>query len=265
MGWLKWKGGTMPKFMILEKVPPIVRFEQTTNFIEMPSGIPIVYQSKSFKTYNLTVNIGFRPGVWDKAFFDEYSAFGKYSENDYKIMTVDEIEDIQFDSVYNWLSGAGTLTFSNDSERYYNAVCNSSIVPERVSRKLRKLPVQFTLMPFRYLISESSHEITFESLASGEKQAWLSYTGTYPSEPTIKLYGSGDLGFQWGTKGYKVKSVTDYCVIDVPTHRVYDKNGNVILNKTEGDITEISVSNGTYIKAGANITKLELLENTRWR
>lgn len=260
MGWFKWNGRMMPGFLMLEHVPSIVRFEQVTTVVDMPLGTPLVYTPQSFKSYTMPLTIGLRPRVWDRDFMNTYTG-ENYTDNQYSVMSVQEIEEMQFTSVYNWLSGKGTLTFSNDPERCYTGVCNSQIVPERISRNLRKIQVQFTLVPFRQYIEEASQIINLNA----QKEAWLNYHGTYPSEPTIKLYGNGELGIQWGTDWVRVTDVSEFCVIDVSTRRVYDKDGNIILNRTEGDFTKFRYSQGRYIKAGPNVTKVEVNPNTRWR
>ena len=135
MGWLKWKGRQMPTFLMLEQTPSPVRFEQTVSIIDMPENVPIAYTSKQFKAYQLPVTLGFRPGITDRPFMNQYGG-RSYSDEEYEAMSMQEIEDLQFDSVYNWLSGTDRLTFSNDTERYYNAICNAGIVPERISRRL---------------------------------------------------------------------------------------------------------------------------------
>lgn len=261
MGWLKWKGRQMPTFLMLEQTPSPVRFEQVTSIIDMPDNVPQSFTTKQFKSYPLPVTLGFRPGVTDRIFMNEYSG-RSYTNEEYDAMSNQEIEDLQFDSVYNWLSGTDKLTFSNDSDKYYNAICNAGIVPERISRRLRKLPVQFTLMPFRHAIDNDFEEITLDA----NRNAWLTYHGTYPAPPVIRLYGNGTLGiFIAGSGNVKVYDVNGWCEIDVARRKVFDKDGHVILENTEGDFTEFRIANGTQIKCDATVTKVEIKKNTRWR
>lgn len=264
MGWFKFKNIQMPKFVMLENEPSPLRFEQVTSIIDMPDNTPLVYQTKGFKSQTISLIIGFRPGVWDTAFMNQYSG-ANLTDAQYAAMNRHGIEQIQFDSVYNWLSGGGTLTFSNDSSRYYNAVCNVSIIPERISRSLRKLNVQFTVMPFRYALGETYQQLTL----SGDK-ATVNYTGTYPSEPSIRVYGTGNLMIKVDGIEVNISDVSGFICIDVPTRRVYDRdkddiNRKVILNKTSGNFTDIRIRSGTVIEVNSAVTKVELLKNTRWR
>ena len=272
MGWLKWKGVLMPNFVILENTPCPVRSERVTSIVDMPNNVPIIYQTKGYKVNNIPVNLGFRPRVFDRNFFNTYGGGSFANDAEIQALTTDEILNIQFASIYNFLQGAGTLTFSSEPDKYYNAVCNAAIVPERLSKKLRKLPVQFTCMPFRYSISNEVEEVTLTSLNEVSNTGTITYQGTEPSEPTIKIYVSGtqtvamDFGNVGDSTYIKLNDITGSATIDVQTRRVYDSNGNVILNSVEGDITKLRIkAPNTRVVIDKTCTKLEVLKNTRWR
>ena len=271
MGWFKWKGVQMPNFLMMERTPAPVRAERVTSIMDMPNNVPIIYQSKGYKTVNISVVLGFRPHKWDKSFMDVY-ATDKYTEADYQLMDFNELANVQYDAVYNWLQGAGTLTFSTDPDKYYQAVCNVQIIPDRLSRKLNKFNVQFTCMPFRYSLINEPTEIPLSGLNEQSNIGTIYYEGTEPSEPTIKVYcnGTQTIAMDFGNVGsstfVKLLSVTDSATIDVPTRRVYDANGNVILNTVEGDITALRLVNPTTrIVIDKTCTKVEVMNNTRWR
>lgn len=265
MGWLKWKGQLMPKFLILEKTPSPIRAERVTSVLEMPNNTPIIYQTNGYKTVPININLGFRPGVFDRNFFNQYGGTDFANDSEITALSKDEILNIQFDSIYNWLQGAGTLTFSNDDDKYWNAVCNSQIVPERMSRRLRRLPVQFTCMPFRYALENEVEEVTLRNYSAESYDGNIPYEGTEPSEPTIKVTGSGEIGIYWGGNFVKLLNVTNFATIDVPTRRVYDSEGHVILNAVSGDITKLRVTDGMHVIIDKTCTKLEVKKNTRWR
>lgn len=272
MGWFKWKGVLMPNFVILENTPSPVRAERVTSVMDMPNNVPIIYQTNGYKTTPIPINIGFRPGVIDRNFFNQYGGYNFSTDAEITSLGKDEILNLQFDSIFGWLQGGGTLTFSSDPDRYYNAVCNTSIIPERLSKKLRKLPIQFTCMPFRYDLNDTAEEIPLESLNEESNIGTISYSGTEPSEPTIKVYctGTKTIAMDFGNVGesiyIKLNDVTGSATIDVATRRVYDANGNVILNTVEGDITKLRVkAPNTRVVIDKACTKLEIKKNTRWR
>lgn len=275
MGYFKWKGIKMPSFMMLESVPDPIRFEQVTSIIDMPEGTPLAYQSKAFKSANQPLTIGFRPGCYDSQFFKDWSGRTEYKNHTisfldsvFSAMDDNELLNIQFDCAYNWLSGMSKLVFSNDESRYYNAVCNSQVIPDRISKRMRKLQVQFTVMPFRYLIEENFEQVTLTSYNTVSNKGIISYDGTYESEPTLRIWCTGDFAMDFGgnMSGYvKFYDIDEYVVVDIPTRRVYDKNGNVITDHVENNFMKLRLYDGLNVYIDKNVTKLEILKNTRWR
>lgn len=227
-------------FCILEKLPLDIRSEKITQIIDMPTGEPIIYQPGGYKTLPITLNIGIK-----------------------------DISMAHIHNINNWLTGFGRLIFSNQPDRHYMAVCNNSLSGQRLVEQFGKLSVPFTLMPFA---RENESEWTEISLTEGHV-GWINDAstetgGTAPSEPTIKLYGNGDLGFHHvATDTYvTIRDVSDYCIIDVPSHMVFDKNNNVILNKTEGNIDAIinPPHDGCQTNFNNNVTRVEVKFNRRW-
>lgn len=265
MGWFKWKGIMMPKFVMLENEPSPLKFEQVTSVIDMPDNVPLVYQTKGFRAQTISLIIGFRPGVWDTEFFNQFAGTN-LTDDQCAAMNRHGIEQLQFDSVYNWLCNGGTLTFSNDSSRYYNAVCNVSIVPERISKSLRKLNVQFTVMPFRYALNNSPVEQPLHDRNEQEKDTTVTFQGTYFSEPAYKFYLTGNLYIMWDNR-YRINitDVVESVTVDIQNRRVFDKDGNVILNRTYGEFMNMTLSHDTNLIVSSNVTKIEVTKNTRWR
>lgn len=243
MAWFSFKGKRCDSdevFCILEKLPLDMRSEKITQVIEMPTGEPIIYEPGGYKTQMITLNIG--------------------------------IKDISMNHIHNinnWLTGSGKLVFSNSPDRHYLAVCYNALSGTRMVEQLGRMPVQFTLMPFA-----RENDPEFVELSINESHlAWINDSssetgGTAPMQPTIKLYGNGDLSLYHFPSGVSVtiRNVDTFCIIDVPSCRVFDKNNNVILDRTEGNIDEIinPAGNGCQTSFSDNVTKLEVKYNRRW-
>lgn len=242
MSWFSFKDkrcDSSDVYCILEKLPLDIRSEKITQIIEMPTGEPIIYEPGGYKTQPITVNIGIK-----------------------------DISPAHVRNINNWLTGSGRLIFSDDPDKHYIAVCNNSLSGTRMVERLGKIPVQFVLMPFK-----RENESQFVPLQLTEQNVgWIndssSTGGTAPSEPTIKLYGNGDLGFLHVPSGQTITihDVSEYCIIDVPSHRVFDKNNNVIMNKAEGNIEAIvnPAGNGCQTNFNGNVTGVEVKYNRRW-
>lgn len=232
-----FKGIDSRDHVILERLPLLTRSERTTSIIEVPNGYPVVYESYAFRPLPITIHVGYKDTSASEMLF---------------------IDD--------WLFGQGDLIFSNDTERYHKAVCNGVLTGSRISSKLGRIPVSFTLLPFKYAVSNDWETINLQNVDDG-KQGWISYEGTVWGEPTIKLYGNGEIYCQLGPNPVTIRNVVDHCIIDVPQKRVFDKDGNVILNNTVGNITSFNLVNNVqrYMKVSSNVTKVEVLKNTRWK
>lgn len=229
-----WKGENSNKYGILERLPLDLRAERVTQIIDMPNSMPIVYQTKAFKAQQCVLNFGLR-----------------------------DTSDKNISEINNWLSGTGELIFSNDLDKYYKAVCFGAMQGTRMVQDLGKLSVNFTVMPGKYAISNEWEEVHFED----NDDAWIPYAGTLEAEPTIKLYGNGNMKFRWSYNmiDIEIRNVSEYCIIDIPSRRVYDKNGNVILNETIGDLMRIEMYGpSTWLKRNQNIDRMEIKKNTRW-
>jgi len=243
MSWFSFKGKRCDEsdvFCLLEKLPLDIRSEKITQIIEMPISEPIIYEPGGYKSQVITLTLG--------------------------------IKDISMEHIHNinnWLTGYGKLIFSNQPDRHYVAVCNNALSGQRLVEQLGKLPVQFTLMPFA---RENESEYVSVPLSNQHvgfiNDATAATGGTAPMQPTIKLYGNGNLGFYHVASGTNitVHDVDTFCIIDVPSHRVFDKNNNVIMNKVEGNIEGVinPPRNGCQTNFSGDVTSVEVKYNRRW-
>lgn len=231
-------------FCILEKLPLDLKSEKVTQIIDMPTGEPIVYEPGGYKQQSLTLNIGIK-----------------------------DISPEHLININNWLSGYGRLIFSNDPDKHYLAVANNAMTGNRLIERFGKIPVQFTVMPFKRDNDDTFHEI---SLIQNPYGSWDGNTGgdndhpagTASAKPTIKVYGTGDLHLTHHKTGIDIDvvGVDTYCIIDLPSCKVYDKNNNVILDRVTGNIDDIINSPGDEgrITVSSWVTKVEVKFNRRW-
>jgi phage-related protein len=86
--------------------------------------------------------------------------------------------------------------------------------------------------------------------------------------PTIKVYGNGDLHLTHNPTGTNIDvyGVDTFCIIDVPSGRVFDKNNNVILNRVSGTIDTIINPGGGAggITVSSWVTRVDVKFNRRW-
>ena len=210
----------------------------------MPTGEPIIYQPGGYRQQSLTLNIGIK-----------------------------DIAPEHLSRINNWLSGVGELIFSNEPDKHYVAVANNAMSGNRLIERFGKIPVQFTVMPFKRENDNTFHQIELSRNGYG---SWDGNTGgdsthpagTAPAKPTIKVYGSGDLHLTHHATGTNIDitGVDTYCIIDLPSCKVYDKDNNVILSRVTGNIDAIvnPAGNEGKITVSSWVTKVEVIYNRRW-
>ena len=218
-------------------MPLTTRPERDTQIIQIPNDEPIIYETDTYKPVPITLQLGIR-----------------------------DTSNEHMDFLNEWLSGTDKLIFDTDPERYHIAVCNGNLTGNRLAQKLGKMPVSFTLMPFLYSVHESEwEEVPLKDAGNGNKHAWISYEGTQPSKPIIRVHCNGDLHLQWDTMGINIPDIIGYCTIDVGKLMVWDYWNNIILNRTSGDISKIRLTDRRYILVNSNVNGVQIKKHTRWK
>lgn len=155
MGYFIFNGTDSREFGILESVPIPPKAERILQTVEIPGRLyPLNKARDEFKN----VQLSFVLGITDHS----------------------KINDIN-----KWLNGSGMLILSNDTSKYYNAFVHSAISPERLSVRFGKIPIIFTVEPFRYDVDNPviSHIFTDIKDSQPEKTIKVTVGGSYSCEP----------------------------------------------------------------------------------
>jgi len=181
MGYFIFNGKDSREFGILESVPIPPKAERTLQTVEIPGRLyPLNKARDEFKN----VQLSFVLGITDHS----------------------KINDIN-----KWLNGSGMLILSNDTSKYYNAFVHSAISPERLSVRFGKIPIIFTVEPFRYDVDNPviSHIFTDIKDSQPEKTIKVTAGGSYSCEP---LYF-----FRWAGRIEMAVNGGDLLIIDSGT------------------------------------------------
>lgn len=238
MGYMIFNDRNSKEFgIVIERVPLLTRPEREHAVIEMPNGVPVVYAGKGYKSYNLPVVLGLR-----------------------------DVSPDNIIAIHSWLNGYGKLIFSSAPDLYVNAAIYTQLSASTIPGGLGNMPIAFTVMPYIYDNTNKWEDVDLGAATGGDRSATITNAGNEDAQPTIKLYGSGELYLQLNSDWVLVRNVTDYCIVDVPTRRVYDKDGNVILNETVNDLMRLKLnrSGNSYLKVNAAVDKVEIKKNQRW-
>lgn len=155
MGYFIFNGTDSREFGILESVPIPPKAERILQTVEIPGRL---YPLNKVKDEFKNVQLSFVLGITDHS----------------------KINDIN-----KWLNGSGMLILSNDTSKYYNAFVHSAISPERLSVRFGKIPIIFTVEPFRYDVDNPviSHIFTDIKDSQPEKTIKVTAGGSYSCEP----------------------------------------------------------------------------------
>ena len=181
MGYFIFNGKDSREFGILESVPIPPKAERTLQTVEIPGRL---YPLNKVKDEFKNVQLSFVLGITDHS----------------------KINDIN-----KWLNGSGMLILSNDTSKYYNAFVHSAISPERLSVRFGKIPIIFTVEPFRYDVDNPviSHIFTDIKDSQPEKTIKVTAGGSYSCEP---LYF-----FRWAGRIEMAVNGGDLLIIDSGT------------------------------------------------
>ena len=181
MGYFIFNGTDSREFGILESVPIPPKAERILQTVEIPGRL---YPLNKVKDEFKNVQLSFVLGITDHAKVNE---------------------------INKWLNGSGKLILSSDTSKYYNAFVHSAISPERLSVRFGKIPIIFTVEPFRYDVDNPviSHIFTDIKDSQPEKTIKVTAGGSYSCEP---LYF-----FRWAGRIEMTVNGGDLLIIDSGT------------------------------------------------
>ena len=181
MGYFIFNGTDSREFGILESVPIPPKAERTLQTVEIPGRL---YPLNKVKDEFKNVQLSFVLGITDHAKVNE---------------------------INKWLNGSGKLILSSYTSKYYNAFVHSAISPERLSVRFGKIPIIFTVEPFRYDVDNPviSHIFTDIKDSQPEKTIKVTAGGSYSCEP---LYF-----FRWAGRIEMTVNGGDLLIIDSGT------------------------------------------------
>lgn len=135
-------------------------------------------------------------------------------------------KNINVRDITNWLIEFGTVTFSDELDKYYNATITNSIPLERVFKIYREFIIQLELQP----IAQSIQEYTYNCNNTNENI--LKIDSTAEMYPYIKLTGTGEIKLAVNNKICTLTIDEQYIELDCELQNAYKgiKNKNDKMN-----------------------------------
>lgn len=173
------------------------------------------------------------------------SGFLTQKENAFDSMTLSVECWLKKDSnvydVINWLQGAGTLIFSDDLTKQYEAVIVNAIPFDKVLKFWKSFVIQFEVQPFNKGVSKQSVTITSPTLNTTK-----TVNGNVETEPIITLNGTGNFNITVNAKTFILTNVSGAIVVDSSLFNCTEANGTVNANgKLSGDFPVLVPGNNT--------------------
>lgn len=182
-----------------------------------------------------------------------------YSAYD-KNMDIGLYGNYDIDDIIAYFNQSGTITFSNETDKYYYFEILNQIDFEKLI-KFRTANVVFHCQPFKYEVGESAI-----ALSSGD--TIVENKGNIYSKPIINIEGSGTISVS--LNGNQIFSIdmsnNSEITIDTSKLEAYDPNTSVLLNRiVTGDYDDFKLESGNNtISLSGTITSANITYVSRW-
>lgn len=182
-----------------------------------------------------------------------------YSAYD-KTMDIGLYGNYDIDEIIAYFNQSGTITFSNETDKYYYFEILNQIDFEKLI-KFRTANVVFHCQPFKYEVGE-----TPISLSSGD--TIVKNKGNIYSKPIINIEGSGTISVSLNGNQIFSIDMSDNSEITIDTSKLeaYDPNTSALLNRiVTGDYDDFKLESGNNtISLSGTITSANITYVSRW-
>ena len=257
MGYFIFNGKDSREFGILESVPIPPKAERTLQTVEIPGRL---YPLNKVKDEFKNVQLSFVLGITDHAKVNE---------------------------INNWLNRSGKLILSSDTSKYYNAFVHSAISPERLSVRFGKIPIIFTVEPFRYDvdnpvishiftdIKDSQPEKTIKVTAGGSNFFEPLYFFRWAGRIEMAVNGGAPLIIDSGTANGEYTDTYTPSGNGTPIYHYLSPEATMFINtslrlayRLEGGVRKVccEMTSGKFpmLEPGENTVKFRLMPEYTW-
>lgn len=219
--------------LLISKLPPITKPKQRTTVEEIDGKDGDIVTTLGYSAYDKVVEIGL---------------YG----------------DFDIDDVITYFNSNGTVTFSNEPDKYYNYQILDQIDYEKLIR-FKTAKVKMHVQPFKYSAVEGVRTFTI----TNEEEITINNSGNFVSKPVITINGTGTINLE--VNGYEVLVINlgdsaNTVTIDTANMEAYNQNTSQLMNRdVTGDYDNL------YLNAGKNIiswtgtiTQIQIQNYSRW-
>lgn len=189
-----------------------------------------------------------------------------YSAYD-KEMTIGLYGEYDVDDIIDFLNNSGTITFSNEPDKYYKFALYETIDFERLIR-FRTAKVKIHVQPFKY--SESETDISY-SYPEGVTSANITVrnSGNIYAKPVLTIKGKGDIDVN--LNGLEIFSITlpsaseKTIILNSSEMNAYNADGGFMNRAVSGDYDNLKFNVGrNNVIINGDISEVTISDYSRW-
>lgn len=187
-----------------------------------------------------------------------YLGYGAYNK-EFKIGLYGSYD---IDEIISYFNSQGTVTFSNEEDKYYNYQIVEQIDFDKLLR-YKEATVKMHIQPFKY--SAEDNQKVF-SISSSTTNIIIRNAGNIYSRPVLTITGTGQLEIYLNNVQMFSINMGEYTSITIDTNNMNAYNGNVLLNRNvigSYDNFKLNVGKNTISWSGS-ITQIEIDNYSRW-
>ena len=166
------------------------------------------------------------------------------------------------DDIIKYFDSSGTITFSNEPDKYYNFATLNQIDFEKLLR-FKKAKITLHVQPFKYSNVESTKTYNF---TSHNQSLQVRNNGNIYSKPVITITGNGTINLSMNGLEVLTINLNGSIVLDTKSQNAYDPETKDFLNRSViGDLSNLYLNIGlNTISWTGNISKVEIDYCSRW-
>lgn len=187
-----------------------------------------------------------------------------YSATD-KPLEIALTKDYDVDEVINYFDSEGSITFSNEPDKYYRFKIYEQIDFERLLR-FKTATVNIHTQPFKLSTIEQEQVV---NISQSPTTIRVTNAGNYNARPVITLTGSGNATVS--LNGSNLLSiafgdVSQTIIIDSENLNAYYSDNTLANRAVSGDYDKIRLNTGTntFIVSGS-VTQFKIKNYSRWK
>lgn len=219
--------------LLIQNLPPISKPKQRVNIEEIDG-----------RDGDIVTYLGY--GAYDKEF--KIGLYGNYD----------------VDEVIKYFNSSGTVTFSNEEDKYYNYQILDQIDFERLLR-FKEATVRMHIQPFKYSNVEAKKSFTITNQTSIN----IRNNGNFISKPVLTITGTGTINLSLNNEQLFVIDLGETStsiVLDINNMNAYNPTTNAYMNRAvTGNYNNFVLNIGTNtISWSGTITQMSVENYSRW-